>query len=184
MSRPNDLFRPRSNRRVGLNYDPETFGRFSERIARLLGTGRFLLWQTIVVVTWIAINVTFPQLRFDRFPFILLNLMFSTQAAYAAPLILLAQNRQADRDRLESQLDRDTNARTQADAEYLARELASVRIALSDVVTSDDLTDALNDLRTMVTDIQRRLPPPPSLFQQATPREVPSAEHRDIEHDE
>lgn len=164
MSRSEDLFRPRSSRRVGIHYDPDAFGRFSESIARLLGTGRFLLWQTVVVVVWITINVAFPQLRYDNYPFILLNLMFSTQAAYAAPLILLAQNRQADRDRNEAQRDRDTGARTQADAEYLARELASVRIALSDVVTSEDLTDALGDIRAMVSEIERRLPPAPTLF--------------------
>ncbi|MGB2757186.1 MAG: DUF1003 domain-containing protein [Acidimicrobiia bacterium] len=164
MSRADDLFRPRSSRRVGIHYDPDAFGRFSESIARLLGTGRFLLWQTVVVVVWISFNIAFPKLRYDNYPFILLNLMFSTQAAYAAPLILLAQSRQADRDRNETDNDRATSARTQADAEYLARELASVRIALSDVVTSEDLADALGDIRSMVSEIERRLPPAPSLF--------------------
>ena len=86
------------------------------------------------------------QLRWDPYPFILLNLAFSTQAAYAAPLILLAQNRQDDRDRAQAERDRGRDARTQADTEYLARELASVRLALADVVTADDLRDAVEQV--------------------------------------
>ena len=114
--------------------------RFSEAIARFLGTGQFLVGQTVLVAVWITINVVAVQLRWRPVPFILLNLAFSTQAAYAAPLILLAQNRQDDRDRAQAGLGREVNARTQADTEYLARELASVRLALADVVTSEDLT--------------------------------------------
>ena len=145
----------------------------------VLGTGRFLLWQTVVVIAWITINIAFPELRYDEFPFILLNLMFSTQAAYAAPLILLAQNRQADRDRQETQRDRETGARTQADAEYLARELASVRVALSDVVTNEDLADALAEIRAMVVAIEHRLPPTPTLFAQTeTPNRSDGESHR------
>ena len=90
---------PRRALELGVHYDPDAFGRFSEAIARFLGTGRFLVGQTILVVVWITLNVVAVRLRWDPYPFILLNLAFSTQAAYAAPLILLAQNRQDDRDR-------------------------------------------------------------------------------------
>lgn len=140
-----DLSQPRvRGLRLGIHYDPEAFGRFSEAIARFLGTGRFLFIQTVVVFVWITINVALVSLRWDPYPFILLNLAFSTQAAYAAPLILLAQNRQAERDRVQVERDRDTAIRTQADTEFLARELASIRFALSDVVTADDLDRALD----------------------------------------
>jgi uncharacterized membrane protein len=144
--RAKDLSRPRSGRRFGVHYDPEAFGRFSEGIARYIGTARFLVFQTGVVITWIAVNAAINGLRFDPYPFILLTLALSLQAAYAAPLILLAQNRQADRDREESERDRALSARTQADAEFLARELASIRLALADVVTNEDLKDAVERL--------------------------------------
>lgn len=148
--RASDLSTPRRGIRFGVHYDPEAFGRFSESIARLLGTARFLVIQTALVVVWIILNVAFVRLRWDRYPFILLNLAFSTQAAYAAPLILLAQNRQADRDRATGERDRELTARTQADTEFLARELASIRITLSDVVTSDDLDRAMDRLADIV----------------------------------
>ena len=134
-----DLSIPRGGIRVGVHYDTEAFWRFSESIARLLGTARFLVAQTVMVIAWITLNVFAVRLRWDPYPFILLNLAFSTQAAYAAPLILLAQNRQAERDRVQAEIDREVNARTMADAEFLARELASIRLALADVVTSHDL---------------------------------------------
>jgi uncharacterized membrane protein len=136
-----------------VHYDPEAFGNFSEGIARTIGTARFLVVQTIVVIVWIGLNVVFPSMRFDEYPFILLTLALSLQAAYAAPLILLAQNRQEARDRAQSQVDRESTARTQADTEFLAREIASVRLALSDVVTTQDLRDNLAD----VTDGLRHL---------------------------
>jgi hypothetical protein len=101
--------------RLGIHYDPEAFGEFSEAIARNLGTARFLVIQTVVVAIWILINVALITLRWDPYPFILLNLAFSTQAAYAAPLILLAQNRQEDRDRGDGERDRARSARLQAD---------------------------------------------------------------------
>jgi uncharacterized membrane protein len=123
--------------------DPDAFARFSERIARFLGTGRFLAAQTVIVVVWIALNLTAVSLRWDPYPFILLNLAFSTQAAYAAPLILLAQNRQDDRDRVTLQEDRARAERTKADTEYLARELASLRLAVGEVVTRDFLRSEL-----------------------------------------
>ncbi|HEY7133873.1 MAG TPA: DUF1003 domain-containing protein [Acidimicrobiia bacterium] len=150
MRRREDLSTPRGGISLGIHYDPEAFGRFSEAIARFLGTARFLVAQTVLVGLWIIFNVVAYTLRFDPYPFILLNLAFSTQAAYAAPLILLAQNRQADRDRAETERDRETNARTQADAEYLAREIASIRFVLSDVVTTEDLADAVSRLTEAV----------------------------------
>ena len=94
-----DLYTPRSSRRFALNVDPEAVGRFSESIARFLGTGRYLAVQTILVIVWIGLNLFAVSLQWDPYPFILLNLAFSTQAAYAAPLILLAQTRQAERDK-------------------------------------------------------------------------------------
>ena len=131
MSRRDDLSQPRRSR-VGEFYDPDAFGRFSEAIARTLGTGRFLVIQTVVVITWITINVVAFGFRWDPYPFILLNLAFSTQAAYAAPLILLAETRQADRDRAEASEDRQRGAEVKADLDYLARELASLRIRVAD----------------------------------------------------
>jgi uncharacterized membrane protein len=128
------------------HYDPDAFGRLSEEIARFFGTARYLAIQTVVVALWIAFNVVAVSLRFDPFPFILLNLVFSTQAAYAAPLILLAQNRQALRDRAEVERDREAVARQLADSEYLARELAAIRLALEAKSDKDDILQAVNQL--------------------------------------
>src|SRR6266487_5534090 len=121
--------------RLALYYDPEAFGNFSEAIARFLGTARFLVFQTVVVLLWIAWNVATrgANLDFDPYPFILLTLALSLQASYAAPLILLAQNRQDERGRQEMLADRRTNARALADTEYLARELAAIRLALGEM---------------------------------------------------
>jgi uncharacterized membrane protein len=150
MKRREDLSTPRQGRSLGVHYDPEAFGRFSEAIARTLGTARFLVIQTVVVAVWIALNVIGWFGKWDPYPFILLNLAFSTQAAYAAPLILLAQNRQAERDRVQSEQDRLVNARVQADTEFLAREIATVRLSLSDVVTTEDLTEAVSQLTSAI----------------------------------
>jgi uncharacterized membrane protein len=145
-----DLSVPRGSPGMGARYDADAFGRFSEAIARFLGTGRFLFWQTMLVIAWIVLNsIGFVQ-HWDPYPFILLNLAFSTQAAYAAPLILLAQNRQDDRDRASIERDRAVAARTQADTEFLARELAAVRLALADVVTTQDLEDSLSRLAKVI----------------------------------
>jgi uncharacterized membrane protein len=147
MKRRNDLTTPRQRRRVGIHYDPDAFGSFSESIARFLGTGRYLVIQSIVVVTWVIVNI-FKPLQFDGYPFIFLTLILSLQASYAAPLILLAQNRQEDRDNEQLERDRSMAARTQADTEYLARELAGVRLVLADLVTMEDLreqTDAITE---------------------------------------
>lgn len=147
-----DLSVPRGTPGMGARYDADAFGRMSEAIARFLGTGRFLAGQTILVAAWIALNTVGLIRHWDPYPFILLNLAFSTQAAYAAPLILLAQNRQDDRDRANIERDRQVAARTQADAEFLARELAAVRLALADVVTTRDLEDSLSRLAKLVAD--------------------------------
>jgi len=143
VKRSADLTTPRLGRGIGLHYDPEAFGRFSEAIARTLGTARFLVGQTILVIGWIAVNVAAAALRFDPYPFILLNLAFSTQAAYAAPLILLAQNRQDARDRAATDEDRRAAAQTQAETEYLAREVANIRILVASLPTAEELTTAL-----------------------------------------
>jgi uncharacterized membrane protein len=137
---------------MGARYDADAFGRMSEAIARFLGTGRFLVGQTLLVIGWIVLNTIGLINHWDPYPFILLNLAFSTQAAYAAPLILLAQNRQDDRDRANIERDREVAARTQADTEFLARELASVRLALADVVTTRDLEDSLSRLAKLIAD--------------------------------
>ena len=124
------LDQPRpARRRILPEWDPEAFGRFSERIARFLGTGRFIVWMTVVIIVWLVWNISAPRhLRFDPYPFIFLTLMLSLQASYAAPLILLAQNRQDDRDRVNLEQDRKQNERSIADTEYLTREIAALRI--------------------------------------------------------
>ncbi|MGW1376761.1 DUF1003 domain-containing protein [Streptomyces sp. NPDC002446] len=139
---------PRAPRRTFLpEYDPEAFGRLSEKIARFLGTGRFIVWMTVTIILWIAWNVSVPgYLRFDQYPFIFLTLALSLQASYAAPLILLAQNRQADRDRVTQEQDRKQNERSIADTEYLTREIAALRLGLGEVATRDWIRDELQDL--------------------------------------
>jgi len=144
-SRRNDLETPRGTP-GGPVYDPDAFAQFAERLARFLGTGRYLAVQTIVVVLWIILNGIALSNAWDPYPFILLNLAFSTQAAYAAPLILLAQNRQADRDRAEVERDREMNARSLADTEYLAREIAAIRISLEQKADRDDLLEPIERL--------------------------------------
>ena len=153
MARRDDLGRPRGSG-GGPQYDPDAFGRLAERLARYLGTGRYLAIQTGLVVVWIVLNATAASLRWDPYPFIVLNLAFSTQAAYAAPLILLAQNRQAHRDRAEAERDRETNARQLADTEFLARELAALRIAIEHKADRDDLADAVREVTAAVERLQ------------------------------
>lgn len=142
---------PRISRlRLTSRLDVEAVGRFSESIARFLGTGKYLMIQTVLVIVWIAVNLIAVSLRFDPYPFILLNLAFSTQAAYAAPLILLAQNRQENRDRVSLEEDRRRAAQTKADTEFLARELASLRLAVGEVATRDYLRRELDELRELL----------------------------------
>jgi uncharacterized membrane protein len=154
MTERSRLDTPVTGRRFAFNYDPEAVGRFSESIARFLGTGRYLAWQTIIVIVWISLNLFAVGLRWDPYPFILLNLAFSTQAAYAAPLILLAQNRQENRDRVALDEDRRRALQTKADTEYLARELAALRLAVGEVVTRDYLRRELEELREILTQMQ------------------------------
>jgi len=147
-----DLSVPKGAPVRGSLYDADAFGRFSEGLARTLGTGKYLVGQTIFVIGWITLNTIGIINHWDPYPFILLNLAFSTQAAYAAPLILLAQNRQDERDRANIERDRQVAARTQADTEYLARELATIRLALNDVVTNQDLAEHLERLAKLIVD--------------------------------
>jgi uncharacterized membrane protein len=135
----------------GRTYDPDAFGNLAERLARFFGTPRYLIAQTVLVAAWIAINVAWATGRApDPYPFILLNLMFSTQAAYAAPLILLAQNRQADRDKAEVERDRETNQRSLAETEYLAREIAAVRLAVEKKADREELIEWMERLSQAV----------------------------------
>lgn len=138
--------------RINFNLDSDVVGVYSERIARFLGTGRYLAIQTVVVIVWIAMNIGIFAFEWDPYPFILLNLAFSTQAAYAAPLILLAQNRQENRDRVALEEDRARAAQTKDDTEFLARELAAVRLAVGDTVTRDYLRHELDDLVDEILD--------------------------------
>ena len=161
LSERTDLSVPRGSQPMGARYDADAFGRFSEAIARFLGTGRFLVGQTLLVIGWIALNTFGIVNHWDPYPFILLNLAFSTQAAYAAPLILLAQNRQDDRDRANIDRDREVASRTQADTEFLARELAAVRLALADVVTTEDLDDSLVRMAKLIADTRPEQDAPP-----------------------
>jgi uncharacterized membrane protein len=129
-------------------YDRDAFGVFAEQFARFMGTARFLMWMTVVVACWIGWNSLAPHdLRFDNYPFIFLTLILSLQASYAAPLILLAQNRQESRDRVVTEQDRQANARAHADMEFLAREVASLRMAVGEVATRDFLRSELRSLR-------------------------------------
>jgi uncharacterized membrane protein len=157
MTRRDDLTTPRQPRRIDVHYDSEAFGRFSESVARFIGTGRFLVYQTVFCILWVVWNFLGPSsLRFDPWQFIGLTLLLSLQAAYAAPLILLAQNRQESRDRTQSELDRRVAERTQADTEFLARELASIRLSLADVATTSEMGDHLDRLADAIERLTRR----------------------------
>ena len=158
MARNNGLDTPRETRRsLRTNYDPEAFGRLSERFARFLGTARFLVYMTVFVLVWVGWNTLAPESwRWDKYPFIFLTLILSLQASYAAPLILLAQNRQADRDRIALNEDRARGDRNIADTEYLTRELASLRIALGDVSTRDYVRSELQDVAKEIIEELRK----------------------------
>jgi uncharacterized membrane protein len=140
-------------------WDADTFGRFAEAAARFMGTAQFIVVMTVVVILWVSFNlIGLAGMRWDPYPFILLNLFFSTQASYAAPLILLAQNRQDDRDRIQADADRRRAAAQKADTDYLAREIAALRIALSEVATRDFVR---SELSRLIEEIDRRDPPNP-----------------------
>lgn len=141
-----------------LKFSADTFGEFAEGFARFMGTARFLIWMTIFIVVWLVYNAVAPEnARIDPFPFIFLTLVLSLQASYAAPLILLAQNRQENRDRVALDEDRVRAAETKADTEFLARELAAVRLAVGDTVTRDYLRKELDDL---IDELAQRLRQP------------------------
>jgi uncharacterized membrane protein len=169
VKRREDLSTPRTGRRLDVTYDSDAFGQFSESIARYLGTARFLVYQTVIIIVWIAYNLVAPEnLQFDPWDrgLVLLTLLLSLQASYAAPLILLAQNRQEGRDRTQAELDRSVAERTRADTEFLAREIAGVRLLLADAVTGDELREQLADLKSAVDTLTTRV----ELLQgQATP---------------
>jgi len=144
----------------GPSYDPEQWGRLSERIARFIGSWRFIAWMTVVIVAWLLWNIFAPEdLKPDPYPFIFLTLLLSLQASYAAPLILLAQNRQSDRDKVQYLEDREMTDRLVADTEYLAREIAALRVALGEVATRDylraELRDLADEIAERLTDEQR-----------------------------
>ena len=153
---------PRDTRRSIVrrpSVDADAFGVFAESFARYMGTAKFLLWMSFFVAAWIAWNVLAPaDLRFDEFPFIFLTLMLSLQASYAAPLILLAQNRQEQRDKVVAEQDRQANARAHADMEFLAREVASLRMAVGEVATRDFLRSELRGLLGDIEDLSTRGP--------------------------
>ena len=163
---------PRDTRRSIVrrpSVDADAFGVFAESFARYMGTAKFLLWMTMFVAAWVAWNVLAPgDLRFDEFPFIFLTLMLSLQASYAAPLILLAQNRQEQRDKVVAEQDRQANARAHADMEFLAREVASLRMSVGEVATRDFLR---SELRGLLQDIEE-LSQPDATDQQAPPDQV------------
>lgn len=136
------------------SYDADTFGIFAEQFARFMGTARFLLYMTGFVVLWVLWNATVPgESRFDDYPFIFLTLMLSLQASYAAPLILLAQNRQEQRDKVIAEQDRQANARAHADMEFLAREVASLRMSVGEMATRDFLR---SELRALLGELDER----------------------------
>jgi uncharacterized membrane protein len=145
----------------GPSYDPEQWGRLSERIARFIGSWKFIAWMTVVIVSWLLWNIFAPDdLRPDPYPFIFLTLLLSLQASYAAPLILLAQNRQAYRDKVQYLEDREMTDRLVADTEYLAREIASLRAALGEVATRDYIRAELRDLADEISDRLAEHPSP------------------------
>ena len=165
MARPVDrkaprLDVPREQRRQLIRrpeVDSDTFGRFAESFARFMGTARFLIYMTLFVLVWLLWNWLAPgTVPFDDYPFIFLTLMLSLQASYAAPLILLAQNRQEDRDRVITEQDRQANTRAHADMEYLAREMASLRMALGEVATRDYVRSELRGLLAELDEKDRR----------------------------
>lgn len=132
----------------------DTFGVFAERFARFMGTAKFLIYMTLFIVFWIAWNTLAPKsLHFDPYAFLFLTLVLSLQASYAAPLILLAQNRQEDRDRVISEQDRQVATSARADMEFLAREMASLRMALGEVATRDFVR---SELKALLADLDER----------------------------
>jgi uncharacterized membrane protein len=139
-----------------IRVDREAFGKFAEAFARFMGTARFLFGMTVVIVVWILWNLPYgpPRPHFDSYPFIFLTLILSLQASYAAPLILLAQNRQEARDRVISERDREQAAQSRADMDFLAREIASLRMSVGELATRDYLRSELRtELRALIAEL-------------------------------
>ncbi len=136
-------------------WDRDAFGDFAEGFARFMGTARFLAYMTVFVILWIIFNVVgLFGFRWDPYPFILLNLFFSTQASYAAPLILLAQNRQEARERVAIERDREQAAQSRADMDFVAREIAGLRMSVGELATRDYLRSELrNELRAIIAEL-------------------------------
>jgi uncharacterized membrane protein len=182
--RQSRLDQPREPGRIELpRFDPEAFGKWSEGIARFMGTAKFLVYMTVVIVAWFGWNTLAPRgWRFDPYTFTFLTLMLSLQASYAAPLILLAQNRQADRDRLAMEEDRRRAAMQKADTEYLAREIAALRIAIGEVATRDFLRSELARLVDELDENARRRVRTDRRDQRRDPRR--GARHSAVEYDD
>ncbi|MEV5001041.1 DUF1003 domain-containing protein [Nocardioides sp. LML1-1-1.1] len=148
---------PREERRQIVKrptFNRDAFGVFAEEFARFMGTATFLIYMTLFVLVWVGWNLVAPDdVRFDDYPFIFLTLMLSLQASYAAPLILLAQNRQEARDRVVAEQDRQADARAHADMEFLAREMAALRMAIGEVATRDYVR---SELRTLLAQLDER----------------------------
>ena len=142
-----------TTRGIRPSYDSERFGRLSERVARYIGSWAFIAWMTVVIIAWVSFNVFAPEgIKPDAYPFIFLTLLLSLQASYAAPLILLAQNRQTDRDRVQYQEDRSRNERMLADSDYLAREVAALRSSLGELATRDYVRSELRETLDQIMD--------------------------------
>lgn len=159
-----DLSKPRDGKRSffpKVQLDSEAFGLFAEAVARFMGTAKFLVYMTVIVVVWVTLNlVGIYGFKWDPYPFILLNLFFSTQASYSAPLILLAQNRQEDRDKISLDEDRRLAAQSRADMDFLAREIAAIRMNLGELATRDFVRSELrNELRDLLQELDERQRP-------------------------
>ena len=119
-----------------------------------MGTAQFLMWMTVLIIAWVIWNVVWPGAP-DPFPFLFLTLALSLQASYAAPLILLAANRQEARDRVSLEHDREVSAQSRADMDFLAREIASLRMRMNDVATRDFIR---SELRELLEELDNREP--------------------------
>jgi uncharacterized membrane protein len=140
-----------------IKVDRDAFGKFAEAFARFMGTARFLFGMTVVIVVWLLWNLPWgpPRPRFDEYPFIFLTLILSLQASYAAPLILLAQNRQEARDRIALESDREQAAQSRADMDFLAREIAGLRMSVGELATRDYLRSELrSELRAILAELE------------------------------
>jgi len=137
-----------------MRMESDAFGSFAESFARWMGTAQFLMWMSVAIIAWVVWNVVLPGAP-DPFPFLFLTLALSLQASYAAPLILLAANRQEARDRVSLEHDREVSAQSRADMDFLAREIASLRMRMNDVATRDFIR---SELRELLEELESREP--------------------------